>query len=653
MSPSSEVLEREELNLSPSVREAQRRFELDEPVSAVALAKAILGLHSEYADKKASAIGLDDARDGGTTRPVSAWLQDVRSLFDPSLAPELHGRLVIFGLSLLDSHLRHQLQQDGFLPALEREIKEPVDQILTPKGQALREPPDTVPNHPDDPMQNIEEDQLGRAAFAQYLAKRIFALPEKNGGAYSVHLYGPWGAGKSTLLNFLRAELQRKPEDAAQSARAQGRWLVAEFNAWRHQHIHPPWWALMDTIFRRTKRELRPWQQFQEYWWRFNTGRVPYLIGIAVLAWILVLGVSLFTPETDNLTDMMAFWAANADSVGSILAVMITIWTIVYAANRSFLMGSARAAQNYVESTQDPMNQVKERFKTLIERLKPRRVAIFIDDLDRCQSDYVVELLEGIQTLFREAHVVFVVAADRRWLNACFEEVYDKLEPLVHEPGKPLGTLFLEKAFQFSASVPGMPGDFKKEYWQTLIQIKGGEVEGNLQAARQKAKEMMAKTESEGEIMHAVDRSQDRSFLEQRAIREEAVRRLAFPHIVERTEHVLKPLDQLLDPNPRAMKRLVNAYSVNRALAMLAHVDIERDQLALWTILTMRWPKLADYLEEHPESVALIGQQDIDGVDETVTDLFSDDEVIGVVHTNLVDAGLQPGNIRQCAQLRA
>lgn len=59
------------------------------------------------------------------------------------------------------------------------------------------------------------------------------------------------------------------------------------------------------------------------------------------------------------------------------------------------------------------------------------------------------------------------------------------------------------------------------------------------------------------------------------------------------------------------MKRLVDAYSVNRTLATLAHIDIERDQLALWTILSPRWPQLAEYLEERPEMVEKIGQQDV------------------------------------------
>jgi hypothetical protein len=58
----------------------------------------------------------------------------------------------------------------------------------------------------------------------------------------------------------------------------------------------------------------------------------------------------------------------------------------------------------------------------------------------------MVDLLEEIQTLFREAWVIFVVAADRHWLTAYYEEAYENLCPRISEPGKPLGYLFLEKA---------------------------------------------------------------------------------------------------------------------------------------------------------------------------------------------------------------
>jgi hypothetical protein len=108
-----------------------------------------------------------------------------------------------------------------------------------------------------------------------------------------------------------------------------------------------------------------------------------------------------------------------------------------------------------------------------------------------------------------------------------------------------------------------------------------------------------------------------------------------------------------LEPNPRAMKRLVNTYSVNRALAILSEVDIERDLLALWTILSMRWPQLGEYLEEHPEKVNMIGTQNISGIPEELQALFNDNSVAKVIQDGPTGVSLDADVIRLCALLRA
>jgi hypothetical protein len=640
MTQYSEQSIREKLNVSSKIKQESSRLQEHEPVSAVTFAKAILEKHPEYVGQKASSVILDEGH-GEQKRLVQDWLKDIRTLFDPSHVPEMHGRLVILGLSFLDQDLYEQLQPDGFLTALEQDLKEPLDNILTDRGRALRLPSDSVPIHPDDPLCQVAEDQLGRAAFARYLAARIAAIANQQ-QAYSIHLYGSWGVGKSTVLNFLRTELERDQK-----------WLVVEFNAWQHQHIHPPWWSLMDRVFQQSKPEFSLRKRLGEYWWRLTSGRLPYIIAVVILLWIVVLGFALFPTNTSSMTEAMKNWAAIADSASKILAVIATIWAVFTAASRSLLTGSARAAQTYTELASDPMNKITQRFKKLIQRVDPKRVAVFIDDLDRCQSSYVIELLEGIQTLFREAPVVFVVAADRRWLNACFEQAYEGLTPWVHEPGKPLGTLFLEKAFQFSTSVPGMPEALKKAFWQGLIQVAPDIALKQMDEARQKAQGMIRGMTSEGEVMQALKPGQGRSTLEQRAIREEAVVRLAAPEIVKRTENTLKPFVTLLEPNPRAMKRLVNTYSVNRALAILSEVEIEHDLLALWTILSMRWPRLAEYLEEHPEMVDMIGKQNMSGIPKKLQALFHENDVVNVVQGKPSKVSLDANIIRECALLRA
>src|SRR5439155_17303526 len=77
------------------------------------------------------------------------------------------------------------------------------------------------------------------------------------------------------------------------------------------------------------------------------------------------------------------------------------------------------------------------------------------------------------------------------------------------------------------------------------------------------------------------------------------------------SEHVLRPFSLLLDHNPRAMKRLVNAYGVARGVEVLYGQNADggreaQQQTALWTILNLRWPRLGEFLADHPDRVDLI-----------------------------------------------
>ncbi|WP_019502251.1 P-loop NTPase fold protein [Pseudanabaena sp. PCC 6802] len=672
-----------QLKFTPTVDEALKQLADDTAVSASKLAQTILNLYDHkryYAGGMFVSLTLQET---DLKKPAQKWLEEVQTLFDPEALvangyqPELHGRLAIVGLAILDTKLYEQLEQHQAFTALVKELRPPLKSltdILSDRGRKLydevvkptpREVADTVPNWSDDPLKKLDEDQLGREAYARFLAERIKAIPSGS-GAYTIHLYGPWGAGKSTLLNFLQAELTaegaetypptkipQKQDSSKEVSTKQQRWLIVEFNAWRNQHIDPPWWSLIDTVFRHTKGELSWLNRMWEYEWRLFSGRVSYLFSLAVLMWVLVLGGGWVLQYAIGKEDRpgresLAQVASTAENVGKIVALVVTIWSGIEATKRSLLLGSAEAAATYKQRVNDPMNEIEQRFNKLIERLAPRRVAVFIDDLDRCQSSYVVELLEGIQTLFREAPIVYVVAADRHWLNACYVQEYDKLEPFIHEPGKSLGTLFLEKAFRFSTPIPGIPDEIRKQYWSYLLQLKTEEKD--LNKARQKAKEEVSKISGEGDLQHlATRKDESKSFVEQQAIREEVAMRLAAPEVMERLEHTLKPYSSLLDPNPRAMKLLVNAYSANWAISLLSRIDVERHQLILWTILSERWPDLASFLEEHPKMVnrfrpgnSLDVDKDFEALlsdreRETLKVLFSDKDVIDVVNAKGID----------------
>jgi hypothetical protein len=70
-----------------------------------------------------------------------------------------------------------------------------------------------------------------------------------------------------------------------------------------------------------------------------------------------------------------------------------------------------------------------------------------------------------------------------------------------------------------------------------------------------------------------------------------------------RTEHALRKFLPFLNPNPRNVKKFLNTYSVLRAVRVLENNTVPSDVLAVWTIIRVRWPALADYLEAHPEAI--------------------------------------------------
>ncbi len=509
---------------------------------------------------------------------------------------------------------------------------------------------ESVPNQQDEALEKIENDQLGRAAFARYLVKRISGT-HKNSGAYSIHLSGPWGSGKSTVMNFMRSELV-KPKKVKQNKNIEDqvatqtvKWNIIDFNAWQNQHINPPWWSIYSQVFNQTKKQLGMLFRFREFFWRSVSWQLLLLFVFLILFWGFVIYFNIID-KGSNTDD----WAALADNISKILALFTTAATGFVGFTRSLF--SARAAKNFEEHSNDPMKIIQKRFGKLLKKLnKTSRQLIFIDDLDRCHEQYVVSLLEGIQTLFRQGGLIFIVAADKNWLDNCFEKVYGSFTNSVKEPGKSLGALFLEKAFQLSASLPSIPTEFKKNYWQQLISVKDEEVENKMNEARLKAKSKIKSDVTNENITKVLDDSKQENMLDQIALREEAVLKLATPESMERTEHVLKPFITLLDDNPRAMKRFVNAFSLNNTRSILSFLDIDKNVLAQWTIINMRWPVLAHMLADNPGLINDIYALNMQNIDKSVHKLIESEDLQNVLNGGGITQGLTLENIKDCSVL--
>ncbi|HWS85687.1 MAG TPA: P-loop NTPase fold protein [Pyrinomonadaceae bacterium] len=484
----------------------------------------------------------------------------------------------------------------GAAPEFEKPSQPPAE----PTAPAV--PPDVTLLHLDNPA---DADYLGRRGFAEALAARLNRVwdecnPEgrktEARSSFVLHLHGPWGSGKTSLLNFLKRELQPARGEKAAAPGSRG-WVVVEFNAWQHQRISPPWWPLLESVSKQAAGQLRAdfgeggharWLRVREWWWRFSTGRKVYLV-TAVIAFVLA--TLLYVLKNANVfPEGLTAVFGPANSFVAYASVVVGVWSSVLVVSRSLLSGSARAAQSFMETAGDPMERVCAHFR---------------------------ELLEGVQTLFSDPRVVYVVAADRRWLNTCFETTYQAFADAVKEPGRRLGSLFLEKAFELSVSVPRLSDEMRQVYWDFLVGGTRRDIERAIRERSAEAEREFTGAMTEEQVLKVLGTvspvaagiaGEERDALREQVRRGAAVRQLASSEVVASTEYFLKPFAPLLEPNPRAMKRLVNAYSVLRDMALLAGVDVlgdidRRKQLALWAIVSLRWPLLEEYLEGNPGAI--------------------------------------------------
>ena len=426
----SSYSEQQHPKLSPSVQNALKRLPKNKPVPARALVEQILRLHPEYGGGLAKqALERLVPTATGTVALGEQWIEFVIRMV---VTEELHGRVVVAALALSDSELYSVLYRDGFLSTLQSELTPPYSSLLTQAGLARdREmfatlssrqsfAADSVPVHDDTPT---SRDQLQRRVFARVMARLLEDVQKSSKplGAFLVHLNGPWGSGKTTLLKLLKEELE--------SDRTESAWVVVEFNAWQHQRLRPAWWPLIDSIFRQASSLLWNSKKFRnritalvlwmsEIWWRFTTGRL-WILFTACFSY-LILAYALRTVFPDWLNQYtIAGVGAQAKALSEILAALGVIWSGAATFARSLLPGSAANARSFVESQRDPLRRVARHFSAQVRRARSP-IVVFIDDLDRCDTAYVVELLEGIQTLMKDVSISYVVAGDRRWLCSCF-----------------------------------------------------------------------------------------------------------------------------------------------------------------------------------------------------------------------------------------
>jgi tetratricopeptide (TPR) repeat protein len=470
---------------------------------------------------------------------------------------------------------------------------------------------------PDEPA-GLADDHLSRTGVARALVAQLHELAEAYPGrSFLIHVDGPWGAGKSTLLRFVRELVDRGPHP----------WLVVSFDAWRQSRVGPPWLTLLHTVRTAVRRTQQQWWRRAWFWLAERLRLLSPWQKMAALVWLLATSaaVAAFYTWGDNLTLQGA--SDFVKLLGGLVVLGGTGWALATSLGRLIALDSRRAARVFEETRADPMEDLARHFTWVLGRAKTSML-VLIDDLDRCDQDYVVELLDAVQKLMRDRDIrtddfaptgdnsrirtedqsattpglFFVVAADGRWIRHSYEAAHATFADTVSEPGRSLGSLFVEKLFQLTVPVPQLSESLKAEY---LTELLNASTRDNV---RQPNPSLAAELRRapRAQVLNVLAHADP---LERVKASDIAIERLVTePGAQEETGHSLEPFAPLLEPSPRAMKRFVMAFSMLRAVRTAEGSVVALEPLALWTALRSRWPLLAEYLQQYPEAVRYFRQ---------------------------------------------
>lgn len=99
----------------------------------------------------------------------------------------------------------------------------------------------------DKPIENFEDDILGRSFFAKQLGQTILSIDSKD--TITIGLYGKWGSGKTSIINLALKEIEDKASSLIESQKP----LIMRFSPWNFTDNQ----NLILQFFKQLKRELK------------------------------------------------------------------------------------------------------------------------------------------------------------------------------------------------------------------------------------------------------------------------------------------------------------------------------------------------------------------------------------------------------------
>lgn len=358
----------------------------------------------------------------------------------------------------------------------------------------------------------------------------------------TIGLYGDWGSGKSSLMKLVQKKIEEKyPKNEKKKDTVKT--LCIEFNGWLFEGYEDTKTSLCGAILDALADKKRFSKEVTDY-----AKELIKKIDInKILGKGVKYGLDLFlSGGIGILTDL---------SLSSLLSTIKSNAGEVQAKDIEEILSMLKKD----DKTRTEIKNFRNEFKDLLKKSKVENVVMFIDELDRCLPDTVLEVFEAMRLFLFVEGMSFVIGADERLIQYSIKSKYKEV------PGNNLdiGKEYLEKVIQYPLYIPQLTRAEVNQYLACLLLKQT--------LSDEKFKEILG-------IVYTLTPDQDFSMdlISDKApdLTENCKQEMA---LARQISSVLAPS---INGNPRQCKRFLNTLYMRLKLAEARNVILDKNILA-------------------------------------------------------------------------